>query len=124
MTQFVVDSSAFSALLFAEPDGLEIASRLEGGRLLAPSLLILELANVALKKCNLGLLTPEQVTSSFIRFHRFNVELHEVDMDACFATALRHRLTAYDASYLLLSRNTGAELVTLDRKLARAASDA
>ena len=36
--------------------------------------------------------------------------------------AERIGLTAYDASYLWLARRTGAELVTLDRRLAAAAA--
>ncbi len=36
--------------------------------------------------------------------------------------ALATGLTAYDASYLWLARLLGAELVTLDRRLAAAAS--
>jgi predicted nucleic acid-binding protein len=41
----VVDASALAALLFAEPEADSIA-QLEGARLVAPSLLDFELANV------------------------------------------------------------------------------
>ena len=42
-----------------------------------------------------------------------------MDYDAVLDLALATGLTAYDASYLWLSSHLGAELVTLDRQLAR-----
>jgi predicted nucleic acid-binding protein len=45
----------------------------------------------------------------------------EVDHAAVLVLAQRTGLTGYDASYLLLSRTLGVELVTLDRQLAEAA---
>jgi predicted nucleic acid-binding protein len=38
-------------------------------------------------------------------------------LDALLGLAERIGLTTYDASYLWLARRTGAELVTLDRRL-------
>ena len=39
------------------------------------------------------------------------------------ALARKHRLSAYDAAYLELAERAGAELATLDRRLAAAATD-
>jgi len=46
-----------------------------------------------------------------------------MDVDHVAVLALAHStgLTGYDASYLLLARTLGVELVTLDRQLAEAA---
>lgn len=44
-----------------------------------------------------------------------------VDHDAVVELAATAGLTAYDASYLWLSQQLSAELVTLDRQLERAA---
>ncbi len=46
----VVDASALAALLFGEPRGPEVADRLKGQVLFAPTLLRYELASVCLKK--------------------------------------------------------------------------
>jgi len=44
----VVDASAIAALLFGEPEADSIAVRLDDARLVAPSVLGFELANVCL----------------------------------------------------------------------------
>ena len=124
MGLLVVDASAIAAVIFAEDDRLSVAQRLGGQFVIAPSLIVYELVNIALKKCKSGLLTPDQAASSLAEFFHFKVELHETDMEPCLRVALRHKLAAYDGSYLHLCRVNQAELVTLDRRLSRAASDA
>jgi len=120
----VVDSSVTAALVFAEDNREEVVELLKGRQLLAPSLIVFELVSIASKKCALGLLTPSQALTSFEEFREFDVGLHDVYMPACLRVSLDHRLSAYDASYLHLSRAFGLELLTFDRRLARAASDA
>lgn len=51
---------------------------------------------------------------------RWRVETVTVDYYGVLALAEATGLTAYDASYLWIARGLGAELVTLDRKLAAA----
>ena len=117
----VVDASALAALLFGEPEAESVAGRLQGGRFFAPTLLGFELANVCALKCRRH---PEQrlaILKAFKLRARLEVEEVRVDHDAVAALALDSDLTAYDASYLWLSRQLGAELVTLDVQLARAA---
>ena len=50
------------------------------------------------------------------------IETREIDHAGALELAEQFRLTAYDASYLWLARQLNAELVTLDRQLARAAA--
>ena len=47
----VIDASALAALLFGEPEAEAVVERLGDARLVAPSLLGFELANVCLIKC-------------------------------------------------------------------------
>ena len=117
----VVDASAVAALLFGEPDGPLVASRLGDGQLTAPVLLGFELGNVYLVKARRH---PEQraaLAAAFSLRHRLAIGEAAVDHDAVVEPAGATGLTAYDASYLWLARELGAELVTLDRKLAAAA---
>lgn len=116
----VVDASALAALLFAEPEAEAIAGRLEGARLAAPSLLDFELANVCLIKIQRLPSQREALRAAFRLTHRLRVETVAVDQAATLDLAEARGLTAYDASYLWLTRALGAELVTLDRKLAAA----
>ncbi len=50
------------------------------------------------------------------------IESAEIDHAAALVLAEQTRLTGYDASYLWLAQRLNAELVTLDRQLARAAA--
>jgi predicted nucleic acid-binding protein len=118
----VVDASALAAIVFAEPEAEAIAERLTGARLAAPSLLDYELANVCLTKIRRRPDQREALRAAFRLAQRLQVETVVVDHTAMLDLAEATGLTAYDASYLWLARSLGAELVTLDRKLAAASS--
>ena len=117
----VIDASALAALLFGEPEAEAVVGRLGDARLVAPSLLGFELANVCLLKCRRH---PEQepaLTRAFRLRDRLGVEEVAMDHEGAIELAVETGLSAYDASYLWLSRQLGAELVTLDRQLEAAA---
>ncbi len=118
----VLDASALAAFLFGEPQAEIVAEQLAGARLTAPGLLTFELANVCLVKARRH---PEQKAGLMAAFglrSRLGVEEIEIDHDGALDLAAETGLTAYDASYLWLARQLGAELVTLDRQLAQAAA--
>lgn len=118
----VVDASALAALLFGEPEGEVVAGQLENARLVAPALLGFELANVCLIKARRH---PEQgpaLTAAFGLRHRLGVEEVTVDHEDALKLAAKTGLTAYDASYLWVAHQLGAELITLDRQLASSAA--
>jgi len=118
----VIDASALAALVFAEPEAGEVASRLEGARLAAPSFVDFELANVCLTKMRREPGKRDDVRAAFRLGQRMKVETVAVDHSAVLDLAEATGLTAYDASYLWLARALDAELVTLDRKLAAVAA--
>lgn len=117
----VVDASALAALLFNEPEADTIAAQLDGSQLAAPALLGFELANVCLIKSRRHPEQREALTAAFGMRGRLGVANATVDHDGVLELASATGLTAYDASYLWLARQLGAELVTLDRQLANAA---
>ena len=118
----VVDASAIAALLFQEPNGEAIARQLDGFRLVAPSLLSYELANVCWLKCWRFPLDQDMLLAGFAQRGRLDIEECAVDHDGVIRLAAVTGLTAYDASYLWLARRLGAELVTLDAALRSASS--
>ncbi len=118
----VVDASALVAVLFGEPDADRVAERLEGGRLFAPPLLEYEISNVCVVKCRRHPADRAAILAAFSKRALFGIQEVGVDSEALTTVALDSGLTAYDASYLLLSQELGAELVTLDEALGRAAS--
>jgi predicted nucleic acid-binding protein len=123
VTDKVVDASAIVALLFNELKREEIVSRLRDATLQAPSLLEFEVANACLKKVRAAPAERQALLEAFSLFDALSVSLASVDLDAAIALAERTKLTLYNASYLWLARARGAELVTLDERLARADED-
>ena len=116
----MVDASALAALLFGEPEAEAVAEQLGDARLVAPTLLGFELANVCPIKSRRR---PEQRVALMAAFrlrNQLGVEEIAVDHDGALELAAATGLTAYDASYLWLTRQLGADLVTLDQQLARA----
>jgi predicted nucleic acid-binding protein len=115
----VVDASALAALLFGEPGAQTIVDRLGDARLVAPSLLGFELANVCLSKCRRQPEEEHPLKAAFRLRARLSVEEVAVDYDQVVELAAETGLTAYDASYLWVARQVGGELVTLDKRLAQ-----
>lgn len=117
-----VDASALAALTFGEPRADEVASRLEGHRLVAPALLAFEMASVCLKKLRSHPELRDRILEAFEMSGRLMIDEVEIEPAEVVLLAERTGLTVYDASYLWLSRTLGAELVTLDERLDGAAS--
>jgi predicted nucleic acid-binding protein len=117
MVAKVVDASALGTLLFGEPEGVAIAGRLGEAGLIAPALLHFEVANLCLKKMRRHPEQRDALVTAFGLLEQMEVGIAEVDHGEVLGLAERIGLTAYDASYLWLARRTGAELVTLDRRL-------
>jgi predicted nucleic acid-binding protein len=123
--QLVVDASALAALVFGEPKAAAIEDYLDGATVYAPTLLQFELASVAWKKLRqrpseaVGILTALGLALD----ERANITWRSVQPVDVLLTAHAAGLSVYDASYLWLAGSLGAELVTLDTRLA-AASEA
>ena len=116
----VVDASAVAALLFSEPEAEVVASALDGAELVAPTLLSFELTNVCVMKCRRHPDLRQALLAAFQLRGRLGIAETAVDHRDVLELALKYGLTAYDASYLVLARKLGAELVTLDEALTRA----
>jgi len=116
----VVDASVIAAVLFGEPGTDAIRKMLAGAQLVAPALLGFELANVCLTKMRRHPDQRQELLHSFQLRGRLRVETVDIDHLGALGLAEASGLTAYDASYLWLARELGAELVTLDRRLAAA----
>ena len=117
MVTKVVDASALIAVLFGEPEGPSIEDRLDGAQLAAPEFMPFEVANVCVIKMRVEPRRQDDWLRSFRNLSTLGVELHGVPLEVVIELADAEKLTVYDASYLWLSRELGAELVTLDKRL-------
>ena len=120
-TTKVVDASALAAIIFDEPAGQEAAALLLGAHLIAPTLLSYEISNICATKMRREPERESKIMQAFTYFESLEVRQLTVRFADCLLLARSRRLSAYDASYLLLARTLGLELVTLDGKLGRAA---
>lgn len=120
----VVDASALAALLFGEPDGRAVAERLRDGELIAPALLGFEVANICLKKIARHPTRRDALLEAFTMYRRMAIETVDIDYEDTVRLAEEAGLTAYDASYLWLAQQHRGELITLDKRLNRAAQTA
>ena len=122
MRPVVVDASALAAVVFGEPGADEVARCLDGAAVFAPDLLAFELASVARKKLRRHPERAEEILRALWAAldRRRGIEWRAVDHGDVVLLALRTGLTPYDASYLWLAGSLGADLVTLDERLAAA----
>ena len=117
----VVDASAIAALLFGEESGPEIAARLKGKALFAPTLLRYEIASVGLKKPVERPDLDPLLTKALSLFLSLDIREVQVPPTGLPDLARKMGLTTYDAAYLWLAQTLSSGLVSLDTRLSAAA---
>ncbi|MGZ6013019.1 MAG: type II toxin-antitoxin system VapC family toxin [Caulobacteraceae bacterium] len=87
---------------------------------IAPDLIFLEIASVALKSMRRGLIERAQAEAMVSRLARLLAETPSARSlaGAAFALAADHGFSAHDAAYLALAQSRGATVLTADAKLA------
>ena len=103
----VIDASAAAAFLFNEPEAELVAQRINGHRLMAPDIISYELTSVCLKKICSEPAHEPWLMAAFQHRIDLQIEQKSVDPNGVLALAKLARLSAYDASYLWLSRISG-----------------
>lgn len=117
----VVDASVLTALLtLTGDDGDWVVDSLRGRVWLAPTLVTYEVANVLRRLRVRRVLPPAAAYSAHDRLLTLPLRTYAYPMVASRVWELSDNLTAYDASYVAVAELAGVELLTLDRRLARA----
>ncbi|MGH8499501.1 MAG: type II toxin-antitoxin system VapC family toxin [Methylococcales bacterium] len=116
----VVDASALAAVLFNEPGAGRAAAKLTDATLVAPTLLNYEVASICLKKLKLHPKQRKEILAAYRLAKNLAIEFVELDYEAVLELAELCKLTIYDAAYLWLAKTLSADVVTLDRQLAKA----
>ena len=121
MTSVVLDASALVALLLdAGPPGRWVADHVRGRHLAAPELVMYETANVLRRRAAAGAVSDGEATLAHEDLRALGLQLWPYSVDAVRIWQLRGSVTAYDAAYVAVAERLGADLVTLDARLARA----
>jgi predicted nucleic acid-binding protein len=117
MPDRVVDASALAAIAFAEAGADAVLDAIDGHRLHAPSLVVFELMNVAWKRSRRQPAAAALFVEALEVLQGLGLRFRGINQEEVVRLGLSTGLSAYDASYLWLSRVLGMPLVTLDRKL-------
>jgi predicted nucleic acid-binding protein len=123
MPDKVVDASALAAIAFAEPGADAVIDAIDGYRLHAPSLVVFELMNVAWKRSRRQPAASALFVEALEVLQGLGLRYRGINQEEVVRLGLTTGLSAYDASYLWLSRVLDMPLVTLDRKLGAHAKD-
>ncbi len=120
MTTWVIDASVVAAAVFHETHG-ESAQRIlaSGDALIAPDLILAEVANVIWKRHQRGELDNTEADELLLDVSRLPLQLIPTPtvVNSALALATRTRRTVYDCTYLALSLELGAVMLTSDRRL-------
>lgn len=120
MTVVVDASVVVSALVDDGPAGRWSEERLGSGPIAAPHLLQVEVANVLRRAWLRGDISADTASLAHADLGDLRFDLFPYSLVAERAWELRSNLTLYDAWYVAVAELLGAELATLDERLARA----
>ncbi len=119
MRTLVVDASVAVKWLVLE-DMSDVVKELygTGDRLIAPRLIMTEIANALARKTMRGMLSRQDATYHFNSLPQFLPDLMDVEdlIEPAFENACMLRHPIYDLLYLEAARKADAQLVTADRR--------
>jgi predicted nucleic acid-binding protein len=107
--------------MFGSSDRLAIL--IGTGSLHAPHLIDYEFVSALRRHVGIGLMGASDATEALHLFGELQIERHNAELMRTRMWAMRHTLTAYDASYVALAEALNVPLVTRDLRLARAAEE-
>jgi predicted nucleic acid-binding protein len=128
MPDEVVLDASVAAKVFIEEEGSRAAEALvlSGVRLVAPEFVLVELANVAVKRLRRGhfprVAAERMIAASQTMFDEL-VPSNDLFQRA-FTLACDHGLSTYDAMYVALAEARGCEMVSADLRLISRAAQA
>ena len=122
MSRYVIDASAAAEYLLRTSLGLKVANIIEGGFLLAPELLDVEVLSVFRRAVLRRQLNEQRALRAMEDLMDWPID--RIPHRSLVWAAWQHRnnVSAYDAFYVAVARLADAPLITADGPLARAPS--
>ena len=124
---FVLDCSVAAKWVLPEPDrpiAVEWLERHKSGevRLIAPELLLIELASLLVKRNSQKDISASQVHAAYSLVAESSITLFEIRplFSGALDLSLRHHMSFWDCVYLELALEHDCPLLTADRRLFRA----
>ena len=119
----VCDASALVALLVDGGESGEwAAATVSGHELIAPHLIMFEVANILRRHELAGLVSVDQAAQAHRDLLDLAIDLWPYEAVATRVWELRRNLSAYDAASVATAEEAGVSLVTLDQRIGRAPS--
>ena len=113
----LVDSSVALKWYAPEPQS-DVATALLGGNLIAPDLILAEVANALWRKVKLGEIVEDQAASALPHLRDYVDLVQSAPFaEEALQVALDLGHPVYDCLFLTVAQKIGAELVTADKRL-------
>ena len=120
MTMVLDASAAVAVLLDKGANGRWARQQLATGSAAAPHLMPAEAANILRRATRSGEISADTASLAHADLLELDVELFDYRPLATRVWQLRENVTSYDGWYVALAESLAVDLVTLDRRLARA----
>jgi len=123
MKNILIDTSAIIAVIANEPEKGRLIELVGGCSLIAPKSVYWEIGNAFSAMLKRKRVTLEQIERALDVFNEIPVRYLDVDLRESVVIAERHGIYAYDAYLLASAIRYKAPLLTLDRQMARMATE-
>ena len=121
----VVDASVACKWTLEEPDS-DLARKLlaSGEQLIAPAIILAEMANVFWHRSHVGDIAQAQARDGFTVAHKMFFHIEPLDglIEAALDLSIRMEHPIYDCLYLALAMSESCEMITADKRFAKRAS--
>jgi len=119
----VVDTNIFLAVALNEPCKRKIVKATKNTLVIAPAILPYEIGNALSAIVKRKQVSRSAALKALIVANNIPVRLIEIDIEAALILAFENDLYAYDAYFLQCARTMSSPLLTLDKRLAKVATD-
>ncbi len=120
----VIDTSVLIAVLAGEPEKQKLINLTRGVDLLAPASVHWEVGNALVAMLKRKRITADQISAILKAYNQIPIRFIDVNLAASLQVAARYNLYAYDAYIILCALENHSSLISLDKTLCEAATNA